>query len=419
LGPPWARKKSGFSTKDRPTRGVKRVLFTKPKKAIGIDIGNHSVKAVQMSRVGNQLCVDEAAYAVVDRNMYNNDTVGALSSAMRLVLENMNVPAALLVGALPGQTVVVRYRQLDDAPPDQLAVIIQREAGQNIPYDLSEVFLDSTIIDEVQEGDKKQLKMLMVAAKHEVITSRIQVAEASEVQFGILSIDSLSLADAADVCHMLRRDESIAMVNIGYSSTNIHFIKDGVSNFIRDVSWGARELTQAIVKDRRCSPEEADTLLKTAGVREDMAPSGEMAPGSPAAGDHASLLDPLDDELGGLDTPQAAVSLALTTESRDLTDVLHVALGRMVAEIRRSFDYYEHQLYEQPVTRLILSGGCAHVPIVGETLMEELDVETVEVANPLAGTLQMADEYATGPMRERPAQFMVALGLAARGMAEL
>ena len=394
------------------------MLFTKPKKAIGIDIGNHSVKAVQMSRVGNQLCVDEAAYAVVDRNMYNNDTVGALSTSLRLAIENMMVPSALLVGALPGQTVVVRYRQLDDAPADQLAAIVQREAGQNIPYDLSEVYLDSTIIDEVTEGDKKQLKMLMVAAKHEVITSRIQVAEASEIQFSILSIDSLALADAADVCKLLRRDESIAMVNIGHTSTNIHFIKDGVSNFIRDVSWGARELIQAVIKDRRCSPEEAENLLHTAGVTE-ASPEPAQAGAGVASSDNASLLDPLDDELGGLDTAQHASPLITSTETRDLAEVLHVALGRMVAEIRRSFDYYEHQLFEQPVTRLILSGGCAHVPIVGETLMEELDVETVEVANPVAGSLLLADEYATGPLRERPAQFMVALGLAARGMAEL
>ena len=60
---------------------------------------------------------------------------------------------------------------------------------------------------------------------------------------------SLALADAAEGCDFLRIGETVAMVNIGLSSASIHFIKDGVSNFIRDVSWGSRELIQAIAKD--------------------------------------------------------------------------------------------------------------------------------------------------------------------------
>ncbi len=394
------------------------MLFTKPKKAIGIDIGNHSVKTVQMSRSGAGLCVDEVGYALVDRNLYNNDAVGALSSAVRLALEPLAFQNSLLVGALPGQTVVVRYPRLPDTPPDQLDAAVQREAGQNIPYDLSEVFLDSTCLAEVEEGGSRQLKMLLVAAKHEVIDTRVQVAQAAEIQFSVLTVDSLALADAAEVSGILREGETVALVNIGHSSASIHFVKDGISNFIRDVSWGARELVQAIVKDRRCSPEEAEKLLQEAGIEpQEDAQAPAPAPPEAVESGGGSLLDPLEDEFGGLDEAQSATTT--TAAQRPLPEVLNVALGRMVSEIRRSFDYYEHQLYEQPVNRLILSGGVAHIPIVGETLMDELDVESVEVANPLAGPLIVADAYLTGPMREHPAQYMVALGLGARGMAEL
>ena len=276
------------------------MLFTKPKKAIGIDIGNHSVKVVQMSRSGSELCVDEAGYALIDRNQYTNDAVGALANAVRAALEPVPVSSALLVGALPGQTVVVRYPRLPDTPRDMLAAAIQREAGQNIPYDLSEVFLDSTLLTETVEGDTKQLKMLLVAAKHEIIDARVQVANAAEIQFSVLTVDSLALADAAEACRLLRKGESVALVNIGHTSASIHFVKNGVSNFIRDVSWGARELIQAIVKDRRCTPDEAERALQDAGLEEESPSSTAPVPEAPreAAG---SPLDPLDDDLGGLD----------------------------------------------------------------------------------------------------------------------
>lgn len=398
------------------------MLFTKPKKAIGIDVGNHSVKAVQMSRSGGRLCVEDVGYALLDRNLYTNDALLAQANAVRDALGAMPVKNALLVGALPGQTVVIRYPRLPDTPPDQLPAVIQREAGQNIPYDLAEVFLDSTVLTEVTEGEKKVLKVLLVAAKHEVIDARVQIATTAEIQYGVLTVDSLALADAAESCGLLRQNETVALVNIGHTSASIHFVKDGVSNFIRDVSWGARELIQAIAKDRRCSPEEAERLLQDVGKPAPQGPAAPVheAPASPVGG-VGSLLDPLDDELGGLGEPVAApVSpLGSAGRERDLRDVLNAPMGRIVAEIRKSFDYYEHQLYEQPVTRLILSGGVAHIPVFGETLMEELDVESVEVADPGTSGLLLGDETSIGPLRERPAQFMVAIGLAARGMAQL
>jgi len=100
-------------------------------------------------------------------------------------------------------------------------------------------------------------------------------------------------------------------------------------------------------------------------------------------------------------------------------DIVASSLNRMVSEIRRSFDYYEHQLYERPVDRLIVSGGIAHSAVVCNVLLEELGVESVDIANPLTSALMTGDEFSMGKMTEQPAQFMVAVGLAARGMADL
>ena len=47
----------------------------------------------------------------------------------------------------------------------------------------------------VEEGEESQLKILLVAARHEVIESRVQIADAAEVQYAALGVDSLALAD--------------------------------------------------------------------------------------------------------------------------------------------------------------------------------------------------------------------------------
>lgn len=398
------------------------MTFSSPKKAIGIDVGTHSVKAIQMAHSGSRLRIEQAGYALLDRSQVNVDPVVAQADAIIQALDGMAVGQSLLVGALAGQTVVIRYPRLNDMPSDQLARAVETEAGQSIPYDLNEVYLDWSVLEQPSDGGSGKLKILLVATKHEVIEARLQVAEAANVQYGVLSVDSLALADAAESCQFLRPGETVALINIGASSVSVHFTKDGISNFIRDVSWGARELIQAIAKGRRCDFGEAERLLRSAGTEESMPPPpvAEEPPHMEVHhddGGSASLLDPLAEEL--TDLGPAPTTTAPAAAEKDLNDLLALPISRLVSEIRRSFDYYEHQLYEQPVDRIILSGGIAHVGLIRDTLRDELGVETVQLADPTSGAFVMGRDHDVKPLLEHPAQFMVAVGLAARGAADL
>lgn len=404
--------------------------FTKPKKVIGLDIGNYAVKAIQMSRSGDTLVIDDVGYALVDRNLVTADPVAAQADALRQAIGRMPVTQALVVGALPGQTVVIRYPRLKKTGADHIDAAIEAEASHNIPYDLSEVFLDWSLLDEETEGNETNLKVLLVAAKHEIIDTRLQVADAAEVQYGVLSVDSLALADAAESAHMVSPEESAALINIGASSVSIHFTKEGSSNFIRDINWGAREMIQAIAKARRCDYDHAETMLFN--YEEEMSKAGQAVattvsqgsasppPLNPSEG--GSLLDPLDEELGALGEDPAGLAEAPVQDyemESPLDEILAMPVSRLVAEVRRSFDYYEHQLYERPVERVILSGGPAHIPLIRQTLVEDLGVEDVTIANPVNGAIKVRRRAGIPEFEAHPAQFMVAIGLAARGVAEI
>jgi type IV pilus assembly protein PilM len=398
------------------------MLFSKPSKAVGIDIGTHSVKTAQMSRRSGRLALEKTGYAVIDPEVMSTAPVEAQGAAVREALRFMPLAQCTIVGALPGQAVVIRYPRLQDMAVSQISAAVEAEASQSIPYELNEVFLDWAVLDHIAEGDRQLLKVLLVAAKHEIIEMRVQVAEAAETQYHVLGVDSLALADAAEACDFLRVGETVALVNLGATNTNIHFIKDGRSSFVRDVTWGGREMLQAITKNRRCDSSTAERMLINSEHEHEEA----QEPSAPQSGNQldalgdvgSSILDPLEDELDA-GPARPAIGSGMADTAKSLESILSVPLGRLVNEIRRSFDYYEQQLYEHSVDRIILSGGVAQLPVVRDTLADELGHDHVEVADPSKSALTMADRASIADLLNRPAQFMVAVGLAARGAAEL
>lgn len=451
--------------------------FTKPTKVIGLDIGTHSVKTILMTKPGGKLRIESIGYVPIDKAQMSVDPVVASAEAMREALRQMPTSQCLVVAGLAGQTVVIRYPRLRDVSLDEIDRAVEAEASQNIPYDLSEVSLDWSLLEEENEGDETLIKVLLVAAKHEVIDTRVQMVQAAEVECGVLGVDSLALADAAEGCDFLRVGESVALINIGASSVSIHFTKDGVSNFIRDISWGAKEMIQAIAKFKRCNFEEAEHFLMNMDEERDAAPEKKVEDNSPlpdappelpsanqavepetlespsatddplasealgslpvdplaaeTVGGGGSLLDPLEEEIDLLgavgptaspmstESPGMGASMGTGAAAEEgFDEMLALPISRLIAEIRRSFDYYEHQLYERPVERVILSGGMAHLSLFRDALLEDMGIEEVEIADPGKGAIFMNANY-NEQFENHPAQFMVAVGLAARGAADL
>ncbi len=413
------------------------MMFSRPSYAIGLDIGTTSVKAVQASIRSGRLCLERVGYAEVSPEQMNEDPTMAQANAVSEALERMPVSQSFVVGALPGQAVVIRYKMFPEYEGAALEQAVQTEAAQNIPYEMSDVMLDWSMLDQVAEGDKSKMKVLMVAALYDNITNRVLIADAADIQYGALSVDSLALADAAEGCDFLRVGESVALINLGAANTSIHFIKDGISNFIRDVNWGARDCVQAIAKSRRCDLKQAQREMLEAGAEmgtpeeppplpfdeaPDASAESNEAPALKAMG--GNPLDPLGEELdamgGGSPAPEISSASALSApgDEKTVKELVGPPLQKLVGEIRRSFDYYEQQLYEHPVDRVVISGGIAEFPLIAETLTDELGLN-VEVANPMDSALILRSGSDAGLMSEQPAQFMVAVGLAARGASQL
>ncbi len=407
-------------------------MFAKPKRSVGIDLGAHAIKIVELVMSADRPAVNRAVKIQLNAAQMVSDPTTAQVAGLREGLAEFDPTGAVYVAALSGQSVVIRYPRLPMMPDEEIPGAIEIEAAQNIPYEMQEIVMDSVKLEEVTEDGQTMFKILLVAARRELVQGRLAILQQAGVQPHVLGIDSLALTDATALSGALPSDESVALINIGATTTNIHFCRDGMSSFIRDISWGTREVNTAIQRAYKVEVDGAEQMIELAGRRPTAPPPSDTSfirppaesPLEPlpeqTAGGVAGPLEPLPEEIAAPEEIAGSEPAGLRQYADDqMMSAVRPAVMRLVGEIRRSFDYYEQQLYERSVNQIILSGGGAEFPPLREIVAEELNVATLQIANPIGEQILVVDEEPVRDMLDHPAQFVVAVGLAGRGMAWL
>ena len=394
-------------------------MFSNPKIVIGLDIGTHSVKAVQLSKFGDSPKVDKALLLNLGADGSDEAQMEATIGAMRTIATTFDAKKALLAAALPGEDTFIRYLRFPQMPPDELRNSIELEADQNLPYDLSELMMDSIVLEEVTERNETIIKVLLVAAKGDVIRQTLNYFQTVGLSPNMLGVTTLAIADSFEANNGFQADESVALINIGASSTNIHFCRDGISNFTRDISRAGRDLTAAIQKLLKVGYAEAEAMKIGYGISKVEAGSSDlldMPETSPFESEPPIEVDL--EENGYEDATTEPMAREKADDASRIVNATRPALSRLIGEIRRSIDYYEKQLYEKSVDKLVLSGGSALFPGLDQSLADATGVP-VEIVDPVQAFVVDESSPEVAPLMENRAQFNVAVGLAARGMEAL
>lgn len=299
-------------------------MLAKSKNIAGLDIGSHTVKVVEIKEgpEGREL----VRFALSEIAPGGGEE--AVVEAIRKAMEESKIETDRVVTAVSGQSVIVRHIELPKMSKEEAKNAIKYEAEQHVPFDIKEVTLDFQILEEA--SDSKKINVLLVAARNDLIDNHLKLIQAAGLRPVVIDVDSFALVNALEVSKG-KREDTVALVNMGANLTNINIVKDGVSYFTRDISLAGNNLTETIKENLNLDSPQAEKLKKEEG------------------------------EAGG-DSP---VSTALNPVLKDL-----------VSELRLSFDYYENQALERTTNRILFSGGSARLKNLDTFLTEALGIPT-------------------------------------------
>jgi len=344
-------------------------LFGRRKSLLGLDIGSSSVKVVELSRDGQSLKITGMGKAEVEGGPE------AAGEAINKALKDAGIRSKRVVSSVSGRSVIHRQVPMMTIPDAELKQAMEYEADKYIPFDVTEVQLDAQRLregpdeptkDPSASGSGAQMKVLLVAAKKNLIEEHVNLLQSVGLTPVIIDVDFLALGNAFELRNLslgINDNEVRALVDIGASKTDINIMRGNGSFFQREIFMGGNDLTDAIAKRFGEDPKDVEKMKKDPG--------------------------------GALESMQ---------------DAMLPVLEDIGSEIRLSFDYHENQ-YDQEVKEVYISGGSVLFPGI-DTMLAQIFNLPVKVWDPTEG-LEITS-FNPGGMGGANSDMAIALGLASR-----
>ncbi len=363
-----------------------------PKKnqLIGLDIGSHSIKLVEIDDSKKGLILKNFGIIGLPKDAIVEGSIkemGVAASAIKTLIKNLNVKNKNVAISISGFSVIVKKITISKREESELESSIQEEAEQYIPFDISDVNLDYEILTRPEEettGEQEEeasakkasdtmMDVMLVAAKKDIIEDYESLIQLAGLNPMIMDVDAFALQNAYEISS---GDSSgcYAIINVGAEELGINAIKDGVSMFTRDSSYGGSQITDAIMTKFNVSFEEAEKI-KLGGTKID------------------------DKEKGALE------------------EIFTTMISGWVQEIKRALDFLSTTYPDETIEKILVSGGAYRVP----GFLKYLEMETeipIEELNPFAN-LQINEKiFDPRYLSYIAPQAGVAVGLALRSVGD-
>jgi len=353
-----------------------------PKDIIGVDIGNYAVKIVCFTEEKKVLKLKDWGYIplAIKADVPPEEKKAIISQEIKTYIKKKNLQARYAAASISGNAVIVRYVKLPKLTRKELDLTIAVEAEPFIPFDIKDVNLTYSILNDAAEEGEPKIDTVLVAAKREAVQDKIDIISGAGLDPLIIDVDSFALETLYDRIAPKGENNSVLLLNIGQKVTNLSIITQGVTRVVRDIFIAGSTLDKAIAKALKTDAASADNLKKSRSVLV----SDE---------DKEGAIENFDKE--GITVSKAAASV----------------LKDLYTEVSRSIDFYLSQGVEHSISKIMLSGGLANLGNVTKFLSMEFKVP-VEIVNPLAF---LPEQPKNMPKDVLPA-LAVATGLALRSM---
>jgi len=362
-----------------------------PKKnqLVGLDIGSHSVKLVEIDDSKKGMILKNFGTIGLPKDAIVEGTIKEIeivASSIKNLFKMLHVKNKNVAASISGFSVIPKKISISKRDESELESSIQEEAEQYIPFDISDVNLDYEILTseeeevepetETEEGAKAQdsglMDVMLVAAKKDIIDDYMSLIHLAGLNPVVLDVDAFAIQNAFEI-NAEETSGCYAIVSVGAEELGINAIKDRISIFTRDSSYGGSQITEAIMSKLDTSYEEAEKI-KLGGTK-------------------------MDKERGALE------------------EIFTSSVSGWVQEVKRALDFLSNTYPDETIEKILITGGASRLPGFAKYLEIETEI-SIEPLNPFANLQINEKTFDPRYLSYMAPQAGVAVGLALRSIGD-
>lgn len=375
---------------------LKQLLKFKQDQVLGLDIGSSAVKIVRLSKDNTGYVATAAGMVDIDAGTEADDDQKQINTlkAIRLCLQSARVQTRMAVCSVSGPEIAVRSFQFPLLPLEEIEGAVLLEAGQVCPFNIE----TSTVDYQLVSNSENNINGVLVSATNRLIKNKNYLAQNSSLKNVLTDVDGLALlncfselalqreqpfekdADARDEscqdetsaeCRGLHVEQTIAILNIGSSFTNLAIIGNNGLPFVRDIAYAGNDIVKQIATERSISAEAVKMNLR------------------------------------GNENPDQ--------EQPNFSDNLPEACRKLIVDVVETLRYYAAQENSTFVEKILLCGGFALTKGLLQVLDSQLPAPVV-LWNPFDDIRCNTDQLSEDMLKKNGPALAVAAGLAMRSI---
>jgi len=315
---------------------------------IGLDIGSHSIKLVELKTTSKGPFLTGLGIKEIPPGKDKED-VNTVCEILKTLVSEVGLKTKKVNVTVSGSGVNISRIIVPSMPKAELKEAVRWEVKGRLSFPIETARIDFHILSEFVEEGAKKLDMIAVACPNNLIERTLSIVKGAGLQPTHLDVDPFALWNALLAWDRFKKEETIALVDLGAEKTGIHFFKDGILQFSREVTPAGADITRAIMEGIEAEKEPNLLYERAEKIKEEM--------GIPSEADQEGKGDVLRQ-------PQD-VNLS------KIPFLVRPVFERMATEIGRSIDYYKNQ-FNEPIDRVLLTGGGANLKNIASYLAGEL-----------------------------------------------
>ena len=345
------------------------MLYPRPEKVLGLDLGADRVKIVQVN-LKNLQNPEVTDYALTDlpAELRGPDTLSDVegwSTFLSEIINKHGFSATNCVLAIGGRNAFIREIAMPPMSREEMQQAITWDSTQYVPYEADSYYVDFDIFSDLNKDG--QQPVILAATPKVVVDSLLSITDKMELNVLRMDVEVLSIYRPMQDLY-----KDFVLVDMGQQYALMTIFQKGAPVAQRSIPWGAVNFAKIIAEKMNISISSAlETMEKEA-----------------------------------LLTSEAA-------EEQAVRDALRAEVDAFVKEVRRTSDYYILNKKDTSFTNLVLVGRGSKLAGIAGYMDDLLDVK-VAIFN-ILDKVKFDSRFEKKKVAENAPSLVAAIGAALAG----